>query len=146
MFQCGMERALHVCGGLRLFFSGAAGARRVIRIRTLCFVSPSVAGGRGRGRVQGRLLSSRQSLPCLLFFSTPLAPVSRQMKVEGLLDARTKKKGGGKSQIKLNERKREWEQDGRYGPFSLQLSVDHYSLVSLHLNLIQDALWRCFCD
>lgn len=105
MFQCGMERALHVCGRLRLFFSGAAGARRVIRIRTLCFVSPSVAGGRGRGRVQGRLLSSRQSLPCLLFFSTPLAPVSRQMKVEGLLDARTKKKRGGKKSDKVERKK-----------------------------------------
>lgn len=146
MFQCGMERALHVCGRLPLF-------SRALRVRGASSgLGRSVLsahrwrGGRGRGRVQGRLLSSRQSLPCLLFFSTPLAPVSRQMKVEGLLDAQTKKKGGEKSQIKLNERKREWEQDGRYGPFSLQLSVDHYSLVSLHLNLIQDALWRCFCD
>lgn len=62
-------------------------------------------GGRGRGRVQGRLLSSRQSLPCLLFFSTPLAPVSRQMKVEGLLDARTKKKRGGKKSDKVERKK-----------------------------------------
>lgn len=62
-------------------------------------------GGRGRGRVQGRLLSSRQSLPCLLFFSTPLAPVSRQMKVEGLLDAQTKKKRGGKKSDKVERKK-----------------------------------------
>lgn len=57
--------------GCAFFFSGAAGARRVIRIRTLCFVSPSVAGGEGQRACAGAsfVIASVSPLSAFFFYS-----------------------------------------------------------------------------